>query len=211
MISPSCSRVFTVSRSSLSKDNRRANQSLALCLCNNYLLASDHLAPYRNRAVLGQCKRALTHVSSLQNHCFSLYIKPWNPSALSTAQFCLSLRKAVEEAMDPGLAGVTAYVSQDCTGMKDEPAVDKTGSWAHCQNWPLSTLCWSAGWLCCCSGRPQEPCLSSNNLIGTNIDMLTFMGKKTEMLLSVWVRICHQMIASHSSMFNISVTLTYVK
>ena len=27
--------------------------------------------------------------------------------------------------MDPGLAGITAYVSQDCTGMKDEPAVDK--------------------------------------------------------------------------------------
>jgi len=37
----------------------------------------------------------------------------------------LSLRKAVEEAMDPGLAGITAYVSQDCTGMKDDPAVDK--------------------------------------------------------------------------------------
>lgn len=27
--------------------------------------------------------------------------------------------------MDPGLAGITAYVSQDCTGMKDEAAVDK--------------------------------------------------------------------------------------
>lgn len=43
----------------------------------------------------------------------------------------LSLRKAVEEAMDPGLACITAYVSQDCTGMKDEPAVDKTGDWAQ--------------------------------------------------------------------------------
>lgn len=42
----------------------------------------------------------------------------------------LSLRKAVEEAMGSGLAGITAYVSQDCTGMKDEPAVDKTGDWA---------------------------------------------------------------------------------
>uniref|UniRef100_A0A671W6B1 Cysteine protease n=1 Tax=Sparus aurata TaxID=8175 RepID=A0A671W6B1_SPAAU len=40
------------------------------------------------------------------------------------------LKKAVEEAMDPGLAGITAYVSQDCTGMKDDPAVDKTGYWA---------------------------------------------------------------------------------
>lgn len=39
--------------------------------------------------------------------------------------------------MDPGLAGVTAYVSQDCTGMKDEAAVDKTGSWALRQNRPL--------------------------------------------------------------------------
>lgn len=56
------------------------------------------------------------------------------PSALSAPLLCLSLRKAVEEAMDPGLAGITAYVSQDCTGMKDEPAVDKTGSWAHRQN-----------------------------------------------------------------------------
>lgn len=42
--------------------------------------------------------------------------------------------------MDPGLAGITAYVSQDCTGMKDEPAVDKTGSWAQRQNWPFSPL-----------------------------------------------------------------------
>lgn len=41
-----------------------------------------------------------------------------------------SLRKAVEEAMDPALAGITAYVSQDCTGMKYEPVVDKTGHWA---------------------------------------------------------------------------------
>lgn len=27
--------------------------------------------------------------------------------------------------MDPALAGITAYVSQDCTGMKYEPVVDK--------------------------------------------------------------------------------------
>lgn len=32
--------------------------------------------------------------------------------------------------MDPGLAGVTAYVSQDCTGMKDELLI-KTGYCAH--------------------------------------------------------------------------------
>lgn len=30
------------------------------------------------------------------------------------------LRKAVEEALDPSLAGITAYVSQDCTGEKEE-------------------------------------------------------------------------------------------
>lgn len=34
--------------------------------------------------------------------------------------------------MDPALAGITAYVSQDCTGMKCEPVVDKTGYWARC-------------------------------------------------------------------------------
>lgn len=34
--------------------------------------------------------------------------------------------------MDSGLAGITAYVSQDCTGMKDGPTVDKTGNWALC-------------------------------------------------------------------------------
>lgn len=49
--------------------------------------------------------------------------------------------------MDPGLAGITAYVSQDCTGMKDEPAVEKTGSWAQRPNWPFfppppSLCCW---------------------------------------------------------------------
>lgn len=38
--------------------------------------------------------------------------------------------------MDPGLAGITAYVSQDCTGMKDEPVDDKTGYLAQ-HNWPL--------------------------------------------------------------------------
>lgn len=31
------------------------------------------------------------------------------------------LRKAVEEAVEPSLAGITAYVSQDCTGEKEEP------------------------------------------------------------------------------------------
>ncbi len=39
--------------------------------------------------------------------------------------------------MDPALAGITAYVSQDCTGVKDDPAVDKTGYWAQCPNWPF--------------------------------------------------------------------------
>lgn len=52
-------------------------------------------------------------------------------SSSSSCLPSLSLRKAVEEAMDPGLACITAYVSQDCTGMKDEPAVDKTGDWAQ--------------------------------------------------------------------------------
>lgn len=56
---------------------------------------------------------------------------------LSASSLFLSLRKAVEEAMDPSLAGITAYVSQDCTGMKDEPAVDKTGYWARRPNWPF--------------------------------------------------------------------------
>lgn len=35
----------------------------------------------------------------------------------------------MEEAVEPVLAAVTAYVSQDCTGMKD--AVDKSDRWAH--------------------------------------------------------------------------------
>lgn len=30
-------------------------------------------------------------------------------------------RKAVEEATDPELRGITVYVAQDCTGMKNEP------------------------------------------------------------------------------------------
>lgn len=84
---------------------------------------------------------SLTQLSSLQNHCLSgnLISEAENPLHLSAALFCLSLRKAVEEAMDPGLAAVTAYVSQDCTGMKDEAAVDQTGYWALCQNGPLFT------------------------------------------------------------------------
>ena len=44
--------------------------------------------------------------------------------------FCLSLRNAVEQAIDPALAGITAYVSQDCTGIK-------TGSEHNRPNWPF--------------------------------------------------------------------------
>lgn len=42
--------------------------------------------------------------------------------------FCF--REAVKEAMEPGLAGITVYVSQDCTGIKDDAAADCTENWA---------------------------------------------------------------------------------
>lgn len=56
--------------------------------------------------------------------------------------------------MDSGLAGITAYVSQDCTGMKDGPTVDKTGNWALCLSCSFSSF--SRPFLCVCKTGAAE-------------------------------------------------------
>lgn len=64
------------------------------------------------------------------NLAFTLSFSPFLTClCLLFLSFCF--REAVKEAMEPGLASITVYVSQDCTGIKDDAAVDSTGNWAR--------------------------------------------------------------------------------
>lgn len=113
---------------------------------------SPQVGPFRpdngetGRGLVRTCCGGTHSQVSLKNKFLPFYINiqlwtgkySFNP--LTIPLFCSlrSLRKAVEEAMDPALARITAYVSQDCTGMKYEPFVDEAGYWAGCPKWPFS-------------------------------------------------------------------------
>ena len=125
--------------------------------------------------ISSSCKlpKPLSHIISL-SHSLSdtlsvslslfLFFPPHSPSLPPP-----SCRKAVEEAMDPGLAGITAYVSQDCTGMKDDPAVEKTGYWARRPYWPFFFHHLSAAWRLwrCLEGWQESRCIYSTTNIST--------------------------------------------